>query len=231
MPEITLTAETGRTIGSRSSGRLRAEGKIPCVIYGHGTDPTPIAVDARSLRAALTGDAGLNALLNLQLDGTSQLAMAKDIQRDPVRNTVRHVDFLIVSRDEVVTADVTIVLIGEAEHVHRADGVIAQELFTITIHAKPDAIPHQLEVDISQMRIGDSVRVDDLGLPAGVSTEVDGEVAVVMAQPPQVTDADLVPEGAEAAAGEEGAAEGGADAAGSTEGDGSDAASSGDAEG
>jgi large subunit ribosomal protein L25 len=230
MPEITLTAETGRTTGSRSSGRLRAEGKIPGVIYGHGTDPTPIAVDARSLRAALTGDAGLNALLNLQLDGTSQLAMAKDIQRDPVRNTVSHVDFLIVSRDEVVTADVTIVLTGEAEQVHRADGVIAQELFTITIHAKPDAIPHQLEVDISEMRIGDSVRVDDLDLPAGVSTEVDGDVAVVMAQPPQVTEADLVPEGAEAA-GEEGAAEGDAGSAGSTEDGGDDAASSGDAEG
>ena len=213
MPEITLTAEAGRPIGSRPSGRLRAAGRIPGVVYGHGSDPLPVSVDGRALRAALSGDAGLNALLTLDIDGQTKLAMAKDIQRDPVRNTVSHVDFLIVSRDEVVTADINIVLIGDADAVHKADGVVNQELFSLTIHATPDKIPHQLEVDITKLEIGDTIRVDDLNLPAGVSTDTDGETTVIVAQPPQVSEEDLIPEGAEAPAeaaeeGAEGAEEG-----------------------
>ncbi len=114
MPDITLVAELGRPLGSRSSGRLRAAGKIPGVVYGHGNDPVPVAVDARELRAALNTDAGLNALINLDMGGSVQLAMAKDIQRHPTRNTVTHVDFLAVSRDEVITTDVPVTLVGEA---------------------------------------------------------------------------------------------------------------------
>lgn len=216
MPEITLTAEAGRPIGSRPSGRLRAAGRIPGVVYGHGSDPLPVSVDGRALRAALSGDAGLNALLTLDIDGQTKLAMAKDIQRDPVRNTVSHVDFLIVSRDEVVTADINIVLVGDAEAVHKGDGVVNQELFSLTIRATPDKIPHQLDVDISKLEIGDTIRVDDLNLPAGVSTDTDGETTVIVAQPPQVSEEDLIPEGAEAPAeaAEEGAegAEAGAEA-------------------
>ena len=219
MPEITLTAETGRPIGSRSSGRLRAAGKIPGVVYGHGSDPLPIAVDGRSLRAALSGEAGLNALLSLDLGGRTQLAMAKDIQRDPVRGTVTHVDFLIVSRDEVVTADVPVVLVGEAEEVHRGDGVVNQELFTLTVHATPADIPHQIEIDVTELQIGDTIRVENLRLPASVTTDLDPDTAIVVGQPPQVSAEDLVPEGAETEAEAEGeemaeGAEEGAEAAG-----------------
>jgi large subunit ribosomal protein L25 len=221
MPEITLTAETGRPTGSRAANRLRAAGRIPAVLYGHGTDPLPIAVEARSLRAALSGDAGLNALLNLELDGKPQLAMAKDIQRHPVRNTVTHVDFLLVSRDEVITADVPIQVVGEAGAVNRNDGVVEQSLFSLTVHAKPGDLPNQIEVDISDMEIGDAIRVDDLDLPAGVHTDLDPETAIVVAQGAQ---AEAVPEGEEAAEGAEGEGTGGAEgeggAAGSSEGEG-----------
>jgi large subunit ribosomal protein L25 len=211
MPEITLTADTGRPIGSRASNRLRHSGKIPGVLYGHGNEPIPIAVDARSLRAALSGEAGLNALLNLELDGRSQLAMAKDIQRDPVRGTVSHVDFLAVNRDEIITADVPIVLVGEAIAVNRGDGHIDQQLHTLTIHAKPGDLPNQVEVDISDMEIGDAIRVDDLSLPAGATTDQDGETTLVVAQPPQV-EAPAEGEEAEAAAAAEGAPEAAAEA-------------------
>jgi large subunit ribosomal protein L25 len=205
MPEITLHAETGRPLGSRSANRLRASGKIPGVLYGHGTDPLPIAVDARSLRSALSGEAGLNALLSLDLDGgASQLAMAKDIQRHPTRGTVSHVDFILVNRDEVITADVPILLVGDAPAVHRGDGVIEQSLFSLTVHAKPGDLPNQIEVDTSDMEIGDAIRVDDLDLPTGVHTDQDPETAIVVAQPPMAAEP---VEGAEAAEGE--AAEGG----------------------
>ena len=194
MPDITLTAELGRPTGSRPAGRLRAAGRIPGVVYGHGTAPVPVAVDARALRAALSTDAGLNALITLEMDGDSQLAMAKDVQRHPVRHTVTHVDFLIVSRDEVVTVDVPINLVGEATELHRADGVVDHQLFSLTVNAKPGNIPNVIEVDISDLQVGDTIRVDDLDLPAGVTTDLDGESAIVVGQPPQVSEADLVTE-------------------------------------
>jgi large subunit ribosomal protein L25 len=210
MPDITLVAETGRPIGSRSSGRLRATGKIPGVVYGHGSEPLPVAVDARALRAVLNTEAGLNALITLDLAGRTQLAMAKDIQRHPVRHNVTHVDFLIVSRDEVVTIDVPVHLVGEATELLRADGVVDQQLFNLTAHAKPGNIPNAIEVDISGLTVGDAIRVDDLELPPGVTTDVDGETAIVIGQPPQVSAEDLVPEAAAAEAAVEAAEDAGA---------------------
>lgn len=207
MAEITLTAESGRVLGSRSSGRLRAAGKIPGVVYGHGIEPLPVAVDARALRAALTTDSGLNALLNVEVDGASHLTLARELQRHPVRHTVVHVDFQVVRRDEVISAEVPLALVGEAEKVHRGDGVVEQQLFALTVHAVPARIPNGIEIDISGLAIGDAVRVGDLPLPAGVTTDTDPEVTVVIAQPPQVSDADLMTEAEQEAAEQAGADE------------------------
>jgi large subunit ribosomal protein L25 len=185
MPDIVITADTGRPIGSRASGRLRAAGKIPAVIYGHGSEPLSVAVDGRALRSALSSDAGLNALLSLELSGgESHLAMAKDIQRHPVRGTVVHVDFLIVRRDEVIVADVPVILVGEAEQVHRGDGVVDQQLHALSVKAIPHLLPHSIEVDITKLGLGEAIRVGDITLPAGVETEVDPEAAVVVGHPP-----------------------------------------------
>jgi large subunit ribosomal protein L25 len=216
MAEIQLLAETGRPSGTRAAKRLRREGKIPGVVYGHGSDPVAIAVDARELRHALNTDAGANALLNLSIEGKSHLTMARALQRDPVRHNVTHVDFQIVNRDEVMAAEVPFTLVGEAKEVHNADGVVEQALFSLTVHATPDAIPSHIEVDISGLTIGDAIRVGDLKLPPGVTTEVDPEEAVVVAQGAQVSELDLIPEAdiealhelAEAQAAEEAATEG-----------------------
>ena len=228
MAEITLPVESGRPIGSRSSGRLRAAGKIPGVVYGHGIDPLPVAVDQRALRAALTTEAGLNALLNLQVDGASHLTLARELQRHPVRHNVTHVDFQIVRRDEVMSVDVPVTLVGDAVRVHRGAGVVDQQVFSLTVQATPALIPNVIEIDVSGLSIGDAVRVGDVSLPTGVETEVDSEVAIVIAQPPQVSDADLVSEAdAEAAAaaeaegeGAEGEGEAGGDAPASEGGEG-----------
>ena len=212
MPEVKLSAETGRPIGSRASGRLRHAGKVPGVVYGHGGEPLPVAVDARQLRTALSTESGTNVLLDLDLGGRTTLAITKDIQRHPVRNVVTHVDFLVVSRDEVVTTDVPIALVGEATGVLKADGVLAQDLQALTIHSTPGRIPSHIEVDVSAMTVGDAIRVGDLPLPDGVTTDVDPDTLVVIGQPPQVTAADLMTEeeveaAAEAAAAPEGAEE------------------------
>lgn len=182
MAEVTLTAETGRVLGSRSSGRLRLEGKVPAVLYGHGMEPMSLAVDRRQLRAVLHTDAGHNAVVDLAVDGGTHLAIVKHLQRHPVRNDVVHVDFLAVNRDEVVTVEVPVVLEGESVEVHNAQGTIEQQLFTLTIQAKPGDIPNSIVIDVSGMNIGDSVRVGDLQLPLGASTELDPDETVVVAQ-------------------------------------------------
>ncbi|MDP8993128.1 MAG: 50S ribosomal protein L25 [Actinomycetota bacterium] len=202
MPEIRLPVEAGRPTGSSASGRLRTAGKVPGVIYGHGIEPVPVAVEGKALRSALTTEAGLNALLDLQVDGTSHLTVARDVQRDPVRGTVLHVDFQVVRRDEVISADVPVNLVGEAEELQRADGVVDHQLFMLTVNATPGRIPNVIEVDVSGLAVGDTIRVGDVRLPEGVRTDVDPEVPIVVGQPPQVSEEDLLTEAeaAEAAA-------------------------------
>jgi large subunit ribosomal protein L25 len=214
MPEVKLTAETGRPIGSRASGRLRHAGKVPGVVYGHGNEPVPVVVDAGELRGALTTEAGTNVLLDLDLGGRTTLAITKDLQRHPVRNVVTHVDFLVVSRNEVITTDVPIGLVGEATEVLKADGVLNQELQSLTVHSTPDRIPSQIEVDVSGVTVGDAIRVGDLTLPEGVTTDVDPEHVIVVGQPPQVTAADLMTEEEAAEAAEEAEAAGAGEAPG-----------------
>ena len=186
MPELALVADTGRTLGSSSSRRLRREGKIPGVLYGHGIEPQSVAVDGKALRAVLNAEAGLNALISLDVDGTRHLAMARQLQKNPVKGTVDHIDFVIVRRDEVVSTEVSIRLVGEALEVQRGDGLVEQQLFNLLIHARPADIPNHIEVDVTNLVIGDAIRVGDLQLPSGVTTEVDPEDTVVAGQASRV---------------------------------------------
>jgi large subunit ribosomal protein L25 len=181
MSEVTLAVEIGRAPGSRPSNRLRAAGKVPGVVYGHATNPLPVTVDRRELRHALTTEAGLNALVTLVVDGRRELSIVKELQRDPVQRSIQHVDFLLINRDEVLSVDVPIVLEGEAEDVLRNDGVVEHVLTSLTVSAKPGDIPTAITYDISGLQAGDTVRVRDLELPAGVTTDVDADDPVVSA--------------------------------------------------
>lgn len=220
MPEIVLNAEVGRTHGSSAARRLRAAGKVPGVVYGHGSEPVPVAVAARDLRVALNGEAGTNALLSLRADGKTYLTIARELQRHPVRGTVVHVDFQIVRRDEVIGATVPLTLVGEAIEVHHGDGLVDQQLFSLPVHAKPADIPTSVEVDISGLTIGGIVRIGDLALPKGVTVDLDDDVAVVSGVPPRVQALGGEAEGAEGAEGaaEAGGGEGGAAPEGDQEG-------------
>jgi large subunit ribosomal protein L25 len=144
MAEITLVAEAGREVGTRPARRQRASGRIPAVVYGNGVDAIAVTVVARDLRAALSTEAGLNALLSLDIAGKHYLTLARELQRHPVRGTLLHVDFQVVDPNREVTADVTIGLVGEAIELHRADGVLEQMLFVLPIKARPADIPSHL---------------------------------------------------------------------------------------
>jgi large subunit ribosomal protein L25 len=207
MAEITLPAHSGRTTGSRPSNRLRAEGKVPATVYGLGGDAVTVSVDWRDLRHALTTEAGMNALINLQIDEhATELTIVKELQRHPIRRSVLHIDFLRVSRDVAIEVEVPIVIVGEAEQVTRDGGTVDQALFHLTISAKPGSIPNELTVDISGLTIGDAVRVGDIALPEGVETEVDAEEPVVIGSAPQAEEVVEAPEGEAAEAGAEGEA-------------------------
>ncbi|HEY2813451.1 MAG TPA: 50S ribosomal protein L25 [Acidimicrobiales bacterium] len=230
MAEITLPAASGRTTGTRPSKRLRAEGRVPATVYGLGGEAISVSVDWRELRGALTTEAGINALINLEIDGhASELTIVKDLQRDPIKRSVRHIDLLRVSRDVAIEVDVPIVLHGEAEAVLREDGVVDHMLFQLTIRAKPGSIPNEIAIDISALAIGDSIRVGDLSLPEGVETDADPEEPVVVGQPPQLAEVPEVAEGEEGEAAE-GAAEGEAGEAAASE-DGGESSGDGSSEG
>jgi large subunit ribosomal protein L25 len=178
MDELVLATELGRSSGSRSSRRLRREGRVPGVVYGLGSESVPVTVDFRELRGALTTEAGLNAIINLDVAGDTQLSIVKEVQRHPVRQEVLHVDFLRVDPDEEVEVDVPIVMVGEAPEVTQADGIVDQALFSLPVLAKPGSIPNELTVDISWLTVGASVRVSDIALPEGVRSAIEPEEAV-----------------------------------------------------
>ncbi|MDA8062222.1 MAG: 50S ribosomal protein L25, partial [Actinomycetota bacterium] len=135
MAELTLVAEPGRATGSAASRRMRAAGRVPAVVYGHGAEPQAVSVDGRDLRIVLSGGAGVNQLLSLDVAGERHLALARVLQRDPVRSAVIHVDFQVVSRDEVISAEVPVNLVGEAKAVEQEKGIVEHILSSLTVRS------------------------------------------------------------------------------------------------
>lgn len=205
MAEVALVADVRSDLGSSNSRRLRASGHIPAVVYGHGIEPKPVSVNARALRLALNTEAGRNALLNLNISGEKHLALARDIQKHPVRGTVSHVDFLVVNRNETITADVPLTFVGEAEKVTKNGGIVEHLLNTLSITATPSTVPSHIEVDLSELELDGAIRVKDLKLPKGVEATVDGEEPVAVGSTTRAALSDAE-EAAVAAEGTEGAA-------------------------
>lgn len=201
--DMTLTATTGRETGSRTSSRLRATGYVPGVVYGLGREAVPVTVEWVELRRVLTTEKGLNALIDLHVDGETELALVKDMQRDPVRRTILHVDFLRLDRDAPVAVDVPVVVTGVAKDVEDRRGIVDQQMKTLTVNAKPADIPTQFETDVTELVIGGVITVGDIALPAGVTTDVPLDSPVVVGVGTRFTvlgdhGADLdTPEGAE----------------------------------
>lgn len=179
MSQVTLTAQSGRPTGSAASRRLRTEGHIPGVIYGHGMTPLPISVERRELRLALAGAAGMNTLLSIQVDGSRYPAIIKDLQRHPIRRTVSHIDFLQVNVNEEITISVPLRLEGEAKAVVNEGGLVDPSVDSLEIVCTPNTMPNEIVIDISGMQPGDIIRLADVALPAGTSAAGDPEMPVV----------------------------------------------------
>lgn len=205
MPEITLVAEVGRATGSSDTRRLRGDGKIPGVIYGQGVEALPVAVDSKAFRNALSGEQGLNTLLDLVAGKEHFLVLAREIQRHPVRGTVSHVDFQVVNRSQGVEVEVPLEVVGDAVEVRHHDWEVDQQLFSVHVRAQPDRIPASITVDISELTVGGAIRIGDLDLPDGVEATQDALTTVIGTHAARVA---TVAKPEEGAAAEEGATAG-----------------------
>ena len=224
---VKLVVSERTTLGSSESRRLRKQGLIPGVLYGR-EQPVAIAIGERELRAALTTTAGSHAVLDVAIDGGSaHSAILKDYQRDKVRGTITHIDLQEVRLDQPIQTTVSLTLVGEAVGV-KEGGVLAQVTNEINVEALPLEVPQHFEVDISGLGIGDSLRLSELEVPAGVTILDDLEETVLATvthqmreEEPEVEEgAEGEAEGAEPEAGDAGAeaAEGGDGDSGSDEG-------------
>jgi large subunit ribosomal protein L25 len=187
-------------VGSAESRRLRRQGLIPGVLYGRET-PVAIAVNERDLRAALTGDAGTNAVLDVVVDGgTSHASVLKEYQQDPVRGFITHVDLQEVRLDQPIHATVPVHLVGEAAGA-KEGGVLQQAVTEITVEALPLEVPATVDFDVSGLHIGDSAHLGDIALPDGVTLVDDAEAVLAsVTQPTRVEEPEEMLEEGEAAA-------------------------------
>ena len=158
---VPLRAETGRETGSSASGRLRAGGKVPAVVYGHGTDPVPVAVDHRELDLALSSGAGRNVIFDLDIEGANKTAVAHVVDRHPTTNRIVHVDFLLVDLDEEVSTEIPVRVVGEGPGV-KEGGVVELIRPTVQVRGVISKLPAEVTVDTSELEVGDTIHIGDL---------------------------------------------------------------------
>ena len=161
MAEVRLKASKRDDSGKGAARRSRRDGNVPGVVYGHGMEPLPIEVDRREFLTALNTDSGMNVLLDLEIDGSTTLALTKELQRDPVRGTLLHADFIQIDRKQEVEVEVPIHLVGSAPGVGEG-GVLQHPMSSLHVRSLATEVPQSIDVDISSLAVGDTLRVSDL---------------------------------------------------------------------
>ena len=223
---VKLVVSNREELGSAESRRLRRRGLIPGILYGREA-PVAITIPERDLRAALTTEGGLNAVLDVVVDsGKTHPSVLKEFQRDLVRGVITHVDLQEVRLDQPIHATVPISLVGEPAGV-KEGGVLSQVTIEVNVEALPMEVPQHLDLDVSGLAIGDAARLDSLIVPEGVKLLDDPETVIANVSPPtRVEEPEAAEEGAEgeaeAEAEGEAAAEPAAEAEAAAEGDGAD---------
>jgi len=203
--EVRISAEPRTEFGKGSARRTRRAGKLPAVLYGHGTAPRHISLPSREFERALHTDAGANVLLSVSIDGGDELALPKSIQRDPVRGVIEHVDLILVRRGEKITVDVPVVLTGDVV----SGGLVDHQSNVIAVQADATALPNQFEISIDGLEIGASIHAKELDLPEGTELVADPDtvlVHILAAPTAEQMEAELAEAEAELGAGAAGAA-------------------------
>lgn len=183
MSEVRIAAEPRTEFGKGASRRARRAGKVPAVLYGHGTDPRHVTLPGHDLMLALKTP---NVLLRVEGIGSKDsLVLPKSVQRDAIKGFLEHVDLIVVSKGEKVEVDIPVNLVGEV----KAPGVLNQELVTVTVEAEATHIPEGVDLDIEGLEIGANPTAADLRLPAGTTLVTDPETLVLTVSAPRVDEA------------------------------------------
>lgn len=169
-----IKAEARTEFGKGAARRIRRENKVPAVIYGHGNDPIHVTLPGHATMMALK-HGGANALLELEIDGKTQLALTKQVQVEPIKRLLEHIDFVAVKRGEKVTVDVPVHVVGEAAR----ETLVVTESATVQIEAEATHIPEAIEVDVEGAEAGTQIHASDLKLPSGATLLLDPETLVV----------------------------------------------------
>ena len=203
MDQVTLRARAGRKPGSRESRRIRRQGQVPAIVYGPDVTPIPVAVDAHDLHLALHTEAGSNAIINLEIEGGDTLTtMAKIIERHPFRNEYRHIDFVTVDLTKKVHAEVALHFEGTPIGV-REGGVFSPNRTHVLIEVLPTEIPAFIELDVSEVEIRGSLRIEDLPELEGIIYLEESDAVVMSVTLPAAEIEEPEAEEGEAAEGEE----------------------------
>ena len=184
MSDVTLSVEPRTLFGSGPSGRYRREGKVPATVYGLDSDPQSVLCNGRELERILHGASGANTLITLNLSDGDALALARQIQRHATRGDLVHVDFVRISRNIAVAAEVPLHLEGEAPGA-RQGGLLEQLLFSVTVEAMPGNIPNELVIDVSTLELGDQIHVSDLKVATGVEIQQEADALVAQVAIPR----------------------------------------------
>ena len=188
--ELKLVAERREGTGKGVARKLRAAGRVPAVVYGQGMDAAAVSVDAKDLYHVLHAG-GANVLLDLVVDGKGLLALARDVQRDHIHGRFVHVDFLAVSRTEKITIQVPVRVVGESVGV-KAGGVLEHHLWEIEAECLPSDVPEAIDADITELQVGDSIKVAQLVAPGGVTILSSEDELVLAVVPPQAREVEEV---------------------------------------
>jgi large subunit ribosomal protein L25 len=183
--EFKLKAEKRDGVGKGVARKLRAGGMVPAVLYGGDLEPVHLSVNGLELWHALHTDAGANVLIDLKIDGDSFLTMPREVQRDYLKGTLIHVDFLQIRRDVAIEVDVPIHLVGESHGV-KEGGVVEHHLWSLRIQCLPTQVPESIEADISPLGINEALHVSDIRIPGNVTVLTPLEETVVSVVPPPV---------------------------------------------
>jgi large subunit ribosomal protein L25 len=179
-PDNKVQAEFRENFGKGFARRLRAAGKIPAVIYGHGTDPVHVALPGHQVSLLVRR---ANAVLELELGGKQQLTLVKDVQKDPVHQIIEHIDLLVVKKGEKIQVEVPVVIVGEP-----FAGTIANlDAQTVSLEVEATHIPEHIEVDVEGLEDGTHITAADLKLPQGASLVAEPELLVVAISVPAAT--------------------------------------------
>ena len=204
MATVSLSANSRDLTGKGAARTLRSQGQVPAVIYGHGRDPQPLALNARDLDKMLSHIQAESTVIEVTVGGQTAKTLIREIQRHPIKRQILHVDFQALVAGEKVTVSIPIVLVGIPEGVRLEGGVLDQTLRELEIEVDPSNIPDRVELDITNMVIGDSKHVSDLSVPQGVEVLDDPETSVAVLAAPRAVIEEVAPV-AEAVEGEAGA--------------------------